>query len=227
MPVAPRDGALALTLSDEPVFVLFKGADPREIAARAQQARFAGMPPAQVVTLLAFDTSNRAPGLLEDARYEREVSLGFGLTGWVFSRAENTLLVFAGEGAANTSRLVCVSGSATRVFDGLGREVPVKDGCVEIANRAAYIAAGEGAETSIGSPGSAAGANLLQNPSFEQGCLPPATAPWRRCAWSLAAGPPSENSSGWPRACMPSRLRTEKLRHIRLWSRMPPGARHT
>ena len=183
LPVQPRDGEIALKVSDEPVFVLFKGADPREIAARANQARFVGMPPAQVVALLAFDTANRAPELLRDARYEREVSLGFGLTGWLFGKAQNTLLVFAGEGAPNTSRAVSVSGSATRVFDGLGRELPVVDGCVEIANRAAYIASGEDCETSIGSPGSAGGANLLENPSFEEGQdgkTPDEWAEWRR-----------------------------------------------
>ena len=167
--VQPSGGELALTVSDEPVFVLFKGADPGEIAAAAKEARFVGMPPAEVANLLAFDPTNEAPQLLRGARYEREVTLAFDVTGWVFSKGNGELLVFAGDGAPNESRAVSVSDPQTRIFDCLGREVPVVDGAVEIANRAAYIAVGENCEKSVGSPGSVVGPNLLENPSFEEG----------------------------------------------------------
>ncbi|MFH0962602.1 MAG: hypothetical protein V2A58_01175 [Planctomycetota bacterium] len=167
--IQPRGGALALTLSDEPVFVLFKGADPGQIAAAAKEARFVRMPPAEAVNLLSFDPTNQAPELLRGARYEREVPLGFGLTGWVFSKADGELVIFAGEGAPDKSRSISVTDSETKIFDCLGRELQVADDRVEIANRAAYVAVGKNCETSIGSPGSAGGANLLENPSFEEG----------------------------------------------------------
>ena len=181
--VEPRDGELTLTVSDEPAFVLFEGADPRKIAVAAKEVRFAGMPPARVAKLLAFDPTNRAPELLKDARYEKEMSLGFGLTGWVFRKGDDKLLVFAGEGAPNESRTVSVSDPQTRIFDGLGRELPVMDGRIEIANRAVYVALGKNPEKALRSTGWVGGANLLKNPSFEKGEIgetPADWSPWTR-----------------------------------------------
>jgi len=147
--VRPRGGELALPVSDEPLLVLFKGAQAEEIARAARGARFVGMPPARAAELLVIDPRNEPPRALRGARYEKEVPLGVGVTGWVFSKAGGKLLVFAGEGPAGRSQTVSVRRTRIRIRDSLGNEVPVEDGRIVICNGTPYVAVGDDLEGSL------------------------------------------------------------------------------
>ena len=167
-PVKPVGGKLTLPVCDEPLFVLFEGAAPEEVARAARAARFQDMPPAGLLALLAIDRRNQTPELLRDARYLNEVKLGFGLNAWLLANGKGKILVFAGDGPPSGSKQVSITDPRVTVFDSLGDEVRVEDGRIEIANRAPYYAVGEHPEKSVQCNG-AGDANLLKNPSFEQG----------------------------------------------------------
>ena len=147
--VRPRGGELVLAVSDEPLLVLFKGAQPEEIARAARGARFVGMPPARVAEFLVIDPRNEPPRALRGARYEREAPLGVGLAGWVFSKADGEFLVFAGEGPAGSSQTVSVSKTPITICDSLGNELPVDNRRVVIVNGAPYVAVGDDPEGSL------------------------------------------------------------------------------
>ena len=148
-PVRPERGELTLAVSDEPLLVLFAGAQPEEVARAAQAARFVGMPPARVAELLVIDPRNVPSQALRGARYEREVPLGAGLGGWVFSKAGRELLVFAGEGPAGSVQTVSVSKTPITISDSLGNELPADGGCIVIVNGAPYVAVGDDVEASL------------------------------------------------------------------------------
>jgi hypothetical protein len=167
--VRPRGKELTLVVSDEPVFVLFEGAEPADIAAAAKAARFVGMPPAEASRLLAIDPRNQAFQLLQGSRYEKEFILGFNLKGWLFRKADSKLMVFAGKGTPGNVQMIPVTGQGTVIYDSLQNRVTVDKGEVEIANDAPYIAVGANCEKSIGVPQTGGGTNLLENPSFEEG----------------------------------------------------------
>jgi hypothetical protein len=150
--VKPRRKELTLTLSDEPLFVLFRGAKAEEIAAAAREAAFVRMPPVAATKLLAIGPGNRVPEILKGARYQKEIPLGADLRGWLFRRGDSKLLVFAGEGPPSHLQVIPVSGQETVVYDSLGNRLPMANGQVEIANGAPYVTVGEGCEKSVGSP---------------------------------------------------------------------------
>ena len=181
--VKPQAGAIVLPLSDEPLLLLFKDADPVDIARAARGARFENMPPGPLMKILAIDTTNRGPELLRGARFDKEISLGFGLGGWLFDKGGRKLLVFAGLGPAKSSMSVPVRSKGVTIHDSLGNVVPARRGSIRIENRAPYIATGDRPEKAVGSPGPAGARNLLENPSFEQGAdgkTPVGWSEWKR-----------------------------------------------
>ena len=185
--VEPEGGALMLPLSDEPLLLLFEGADPGRIAKAAAGAKFDNMPPATLMKLLSIDITNRSPGLLHGARFERETPLGFDLGGWLFDKQGEDLLVFAGLGPAKSSAEVEVRKEGVAFYDSLANEVPVIGGHIVIENRAPYIATGSHPERALGSPGSAGRVrNLLKNPSFEEGEMGKTPADWSE--WTRFTG---------------------------------------
>jgi len=184
--VEPQNGALVLPISDEPLLLLFKGADPDDIAKAARGAKFEDIPPAPLMKLLSIDITNRSPKLLQGARFENETPLGFGLGGWLFDKDGGKLLVFAGLGPANSSTEVVVRKKGITFCDSLGNEVPVTGGRIVIENRAPYIATGSRPERALASLGAGQAANLLKNPSFEEGDVGKTPADWSE--WTRFTG---------------------------------------
>ena len=184
--VEPRDGSLELVLSDEPVMLLFEGAEAKEIAQAAQHAEFTAMMPEQLQRLLVIDHRNRVPAQLNGATYQKELQLGLQLSGWLMRKDGIELMVFAGQKPANTLQSVYVSEPRIQIHDSLGNEVPVSGGKAVVICGAPYIATGPNILHAISDGSMPAGKtprNLLTNGSFEKGRrgqAPPGWAPWKR-----------------------------------------------
>jgi hypothetical protein len=172
-PLTPTDGMLNLKLTDEPVFVLIRGADPQQVAQAADRAEFVAMMPETLKKLLTCDRRNRVPDVLRGATFEREVKLGFEIQGWLMNRNGEKMLVFAGMGPANKLQQIDVSNDKVRIFNSLSDEVQIVDGKVAILCGAPYMAMGPDVQKAIreddGGTVLDAATNLLKNGSFEDG----------------------------------------------------------
>lgn len=145
--LTPTNGELPLTLSDEPVFVLLKSADPQEVANAADRAKFVAMMPEALQKLLTYDHRNRVPDILRGATFERRAKLDDALRGWVMKRESEHMLVFTGKGEANTLVRIAVKG--TKIYSSLGNEQPTTDGRANILCGAPYIAIGSEVEQAV------------------------------------------------------------------------------